>query len=650
MPQTQLSQRLGADNSIFDLKETKQVKQSAFDFSRKTFTTMDLGALVPLETIHLYPKDRVRLNIRYLLETFPLEVPTMTNYFIRTHWYFVKNSSLWKGWNTFITKGRSGNIDLEIPSITSSDYLAADVNGNQFSCPNSLGSYLGLPSVYYDADASHASYLGYIADSGKSTTGFHLPSKFSVLDLFAYQKIVRSNYLSPNLLQDNHIWFPEDMQNEWWLDYSASNLHGAYYQPEGATYPAGTDADPIISSTVPSVNDNVVDIRQLRYGLYGNDYFTSAKPWLVRGAETEIDVESSSVEKVFAQFYDYMQGAGSSIDNGVFFERGTRLIEGQQVPSYAFGISDKKVFGDSVKDTVFTNLGSGSSALSVYPYNAPLSYPSSSSSDFVRALGVDLSNVKFGAKLSANTIRNLLAKSVYQERGTLSNGNYNRLIQAHWNHKPHSPEFEPIYIGGTSDMVSFGSVVQSSSSVSGSPLGSRAGQGSASGGGNVLDFVADDYGIIIGIMFISPEVAYHGGVERHWTELTHDEQFQPEFANLGYQPILNQEICATGTDSIDKDLFGYQTRFAYLKTRMNRVSGLFELNSMQNSTFGPYNQIRRFTSVPSLSEQFVTLSPDNLDRSFLSFTNLPAFKVQFASDVRLIRSLPYQSTPETFGF
>lgn len=639
MPQTQLSQRLGADNSIFDLKEEKHVKQSAFDFSRKTFTTIDIGGLYPLEILHLYPKDRVKINIRYLLETFPLEVPTMTNYFIRTHWYFIKYSSLWKGWNTFITKGRSGSINnLEIPSIYASVYATADGQGRQFSCPNSLGSYLGLPSLYYDSDNTHETFKGYITDVGKTATGYNLPSKFSAMDLFAYQKIVRSNYLSPNLLQQNLYWFPEDMQNEWWIDYSASNLHGCYYVPEGAIF----DSSNLVSNIVPSVNDNAIDLRMLRYGLYGNDYFTSAKPWLVRGAETTIELDSQSSSKAFADFYDFVS---STPPSGLSF--GSETETPSPGSNTYFNVLDKRKSGEP-----WSFLQSTATPSDAVSYVNPVLFSSTDNGlqRYFRRLGVDLTGAKFKASLSANTLRNLIATSVWQERNSLCSGSYNRLIQAHWNHKPHAPEYEPIYIGGTSDVVSFGSVVQSSSSVSGSPLGSRAGQGSASGGSDVVDFVADDYGLIMGIMFISPEVSYHGGVERHWTDLTHDEQFQPEFANLGYQPILKQEICCTGQDSVDKDLFGYQTRYAYLKQRQNRVSGLFELNSQQSSTFGPYNQIRRFTSVPSLSEQFVTMSPENIDRSFLSFTNLPAFKVQFASDVRLIRSLPYQSTPETFGF
>ena len=187
MPQTQLSSRLGSDNSIFGLKETKKVGRSNFDFSKKNFTTIDLGSIVPVDWFNVFPGDHVKLNIRYLLDTFPLEVPPMNNYFVRTHWYFVKMSSLWKGWNTFITRGRSGNIDLEIPSLSWSDatssYQVSESEYRNYSCPNGLMDYLGIKPKYYNNDNTKKSYLPYLKNSSDSftTTGYSCVTKFSAL-------------------------------------------------------------------------------------------------------------------------------------------------------------------------------------------------------------------------------------------------------------------------------------------------------------------------------------------------------------------------------------------------------------------------------------------------------------------------------------
>ena len=119
MPQTQLNPNAGSKNTIFDLKEEKKVSRSHFPYSMKKFDTIDLGDLIVADWYPVYPGDHVKQACRYILDTFPLEVPPMTTFFVRTHWYFIKKSALWQGWETHITKGRSGSININTPTVPS---------------------------------------------------------------------------------------------------------------------------------------------------------------------------------------------------------------------------------------------------------------------------------------------------------------------------------------------------------------------------------------------------------------------------------------------------------------------------------------------------------------------------------------------------
>lgn len=620
MPQTQLSSRLGTDNSIFGLDEQKKVPSSDFDFSKLNYTTTDIGCITPVDWFDVFPGDKISLDIRYLLNTFPLAVPTMTNYHVRTHWYFVRKSALWKGWETFITRGRSGNIDTTIPSISSSD-IATAVGSSYYDCPNSLMNHLGLPPLHYSNSATDMVYKGYIPTTNAQSTGKHIPSAVSALPFMAYQKICRCNYMPTNLLQDNKVWFPDNLQDEWMIESGKGNLNGIYFVPHSI----GTVPESPVTNDVPSADadtkDTAVNLLAMRYALYGNDYFTSAKPWIVRGTEASLDNVPIDLSNVSADGSISIPGLNVG---AVMAQYGFQQYTGNRSSS-SVTLSQSGPFpGSSYSSGVVTE--SASTSVSI-----PL-------------------NGVAGLAITANTLRSLLALSVWQERNTLTDGNYNRTIQVHWNRSPKSPEYDPIYIGGTSDIISFGEVIQTSADESGKPLGTRAGLGSANAGGSVFNFDVNDYGIIMGVMIISPEVIYKEGVGHEWTDLDFDSQFQPEFANLGYQPILNQEIYCSGNDEVDKDLFGYQTRYAYLKQRRNSVSGMFSLTYTQDTSFGAFVQGRNFASLPALSNQFVTMSPDNIDRNFLAFKYLPAFQVQFASDVRLRRNLPYQCAPNTFGF
>lgn len=676
MPQTQLSNRLGTNNTIFDVDEKPRVPRSRFDLSRKLMTTIDLGGIYPVDFFRTFPGDEFDLSIRYLLDTLPLAVPPMNNYRVRTHWFFCKMSSLWKGWESFVTKGRSGTIEMQVPTV-SGDQLDASRDGKYQTVPMGLPSFLGIqPKFTSDqSSASDAIFLPYCKNGVKAINNVNrLQQGYNALPFLMYQKIYRDNYAPVNLLTDNHIWFPDDLADEWRFDYDATNV-GSVGEQKGLFFIPKGDISAVASvkaNNVPAVDDTVVDLLSLRYACYENDYFTSAKPWLVRGGKETLLQSDAGLD-----FSDVILKEGvvvgkaqfdlntSSLDPSSFNPNGLYADSPFELPKRAditktgsFPNSDshslsnfqsnnesfKPAFGVVVRDPNWPPTGIYSHYTSIVDLVSTA--PSWKQTAFLNLL----QSGKAQLAITANSLRNLLALSVWQERNAVANGNYNALIRAHFNASPHSPEYEPVYLGGTSDIVSFGQVIQTSQGTSDSPLGTQGGFGSANGQGHVFHFSSRDYGYIMGLMFITPEVIYKQGVDRIWTDIHQSEIFYPEFANLGYEPILNRELFVTGNDSVDEGLAGYQTRCAYLKQRQNKATGLFGLPQGTDKLFSAYVQGREFDELPKLSAEFVSLSPENVRRDFLSFTKQPAFKLQFASDLSVVRALPFQSTPNTFGF
>lgn len=658
MPQTQLAAKYGSNNSIFDVDEWKKVPHSMFPYSCKIFDTVDVGELACLDCYKVYPGDRIKQRIRYMLETLPLAVPPYTNFFVRTHAYFVKTSAVWSGHETMITRGRSGSIDLETPSISDTDYEADYTvldNGSEvsvkFTNSQSLGSHLGLPPLHYvPLDTPNEADLEWIRkpaikSSIARATGFKIPKKISALQFLGYQKIWRFAFANSNLLQDNKVYYPDDLSNHWRLNYSASNLRGAFFCPEGIDLPdAGSEST---SFVVPSAHvdsqtglndyDNCVNILQERYVDFSDDYFTTAKPWIVRGEESR--EEFDLVGKIFAEFLDSGLTSSSELsnsDSGVYFSGDSSSAS---LKTAMFKTDSSNAMTGLISGTYTDPEGKQIRISEALNY---LALP--------KRLGIDLSKGRgLAVGLTANTFRNLICMSVLKERLALTNGNYNRMVQALYGKKPHAPEYEPLYLGGSTDLVDFANVIQVSASVANQPLGTKGSLGGASGQSELFDFEVNDFGFIYILMFVIPESIYSQGIDRQWTDLTYDSEFIPQKAALGYQSILNQEICATGADASDIDLFGWQTRYAYLKHRRNAVRGLFALKSTQDRLFGSQVVRRQFSSVPKLSPQFVS-TWNNVPRDWLGFPNYPAFKVQFASDVDLWRALPWQSRPETFGF
>lgn len=643
---TQMHDLNSSRQSIFDQRMKSNVGYSQFVYSRKTTFNADNGMIIPFDYWETLPGDNFEIKIRYALETLPLQVAPYTNYHVRFHFYAMNHRANWSGWDTFITKGRSGNINKNVPYVFVGETVDWSLaNGHKISCssPLSLSSFLGSSPVFYAGASSSYNYLPYVDISGTLNTdyfrtGFVNPGPLSALPFMMYQKIFRFNYLPNNLMQDNKVWFPDDLHNEWRLNYNASNLFRFtdiedgrvnLFVPEGMAIPALSITSAnlnFIPKASGSHADQAVDLTMLRYAQYENDIFTTALPWLTRGTAPSVqasanisgtmpvtfvnDTNNSSDKTASAFPVGYEFYAGS---NGNFNEQGSVLH------SRFYGGTDT---AKSFNVTAFAS-------------------PSSSS------IPVSLS-------LTAQRFRELFALSAWQERNALTNGNYNAYIKAHFDKFPDMEDYDPYYIGGFSDLITFQQVLQTTPT-STSPLGTQAGLGMSRNEGYIGSYYSKDYGAIMGIMIITPEVSYVQGLPHYFTDRSPEDFFSPEFENLSFQPILNKQLYISGNSTVDNDLFGYSNRYIYLKCREDVVRGLFALPADvaggSDLLFSAYAQARIFKSTPKLSNEFVTASPNNLRRDYMMYPGQPVYKCQVITDLgKCVRPMSFQSYPATFGF
>lgn len=672
----------GASSTLFQHDRPNNPNRSKFDLSRITNFSIDVGQIVPYDCIPVLPGDDFKISNKMALDTLPLVQSSLTNYKIITHHYYIKNRDLWKGWKTFVTKGRSGNVNLTIPQVDLSAPLNGDtpiettvsvdsvdkkVKSRVYAVSHhSLSSFLGLPPVYsgsfnlVDSGAVlKEDYLPYsirIDDSdtvltskqrsdynSANSTGFGKISKVNALPFVAYQNIVKNNYVPQNLLQDNTALFPVEGDDDWLLPYTIENNVANYISGRSAL----GEGDKVNYNGIYSKDETDVDLRLLRYCCFDDDYFTTGLPWLQRGDVSSLglalDIQNSDsflpvtgydngndtdYFKSFLTYYVGSNASSSEIDSSVIMD--TKKARFRQSP-----------IGGSGNDSYFEF---------ALPPAGIESFPTDTSID----LGVHFppnffNSVSSKLSFTANQLRELIAMSVWQERNARVDGSYNRMIFQHWQRNPHSEEHKPVYIGGTCDYLNFSTVIQNSESTSSSHLGDTAGFGSSSGSGDVGTFHCDDYGYIISVMMIKPNTTYTQGLEHHLFENTFDDFVQPEFEGLSPQPILNKELFISG-DSSDNDLFCYQERYTYLKVRHNVNRGLFQVKPEKDRLFGAFTQSRWFESKPSLSYQFCCISPDNVRRDWLAYPVYPTFRVQMLSSVFVTRCLAYSSQPNTFGF
>ena len=111
-------------------------KRSRFDLSKITNITLEPGMIVPIDLFEVLPGDDIDISNEMILDTLPMIAPSLTQYKVLVHWYYMKARDCWKGFKTFWTRGRSGNINLTIPKINTSLVIKNDTieipteNGN----------------------------------------------------------------------------------------------------------------------------------------------------------------------------------------------------------------------------------------------------------------------------------------------------------------------------------------------------------------------------------------------------------------------------------------------------------------------------------------------------------------------------------------
>lgn len=622
----------GADVRVFEHQRPNEPKRSRFDLSRITNFTCDSGMIIPFDYFETVPGDSFDLSSEVAIESLPTITTVLTPYHVRTYWFYCRNSDLWAGWETFVTRGRSGNVDLSLPRI-----VATRVYGDSYSfcVPHSLQSFLGsLPIYGKNTTSSRAEYLAdYLpysvgGDSENTFTGYHAVSDgLNALPFMMYQNICKYYFVDENLLQGNTALFPEQGDSDWRLPYSFdSSGYVDYVDGTASTALSGWSIDGVYKST-----DTKVALGCLRYAQFEEDYFTSGLPWIERGSTRTLnfDIDLSNVDIVSSvnQF-----NVSAAANNAGGFIRVFPSTNGTS------------------SEITSTDFPSGSTGFNT---GSPLLVRASTVTN-----ALSLSNSTVGASITANQLRELIAYSIWQERNARVDGSYNSMIWVHFSENPKSPEHQARYIGGTSSYINFSEIYQQSESGD-TPLGTVAARGSLYEQQRVGRFECPDYGFIMGVMVISPMVTYNTSTPHELVvPRVYDDFYMPEFEGLSPQPVYNKELYTSGNATTDNGLFAYQERYSWLKSRQNVNRGLFRLKGKNpddssitaaDILFGSATQSRDFDSTPSYSYQFKVQSPANTRRDWLAYPKEPMFKVQIASKVDAVRPMSYMSRPATFG-
>lgn len=377
---------------------------------------------------------------------------------------------------------------------------------------------------------------------------------------------------------------------EWYRDQNLQPLTGPGW--------AALEANAGLSDGLQSVDVAEV-LTELQKRAWEHDYFTSALPFAQKGESVELPLDFQDVT------IKYRPGQDT-----IWKQSGTNTPAGAG--------NTVTVANDGV------NIGTPSGvALSLDPNGSLI------------ADGDDLSTFT-----TIQDLRNAWALQQWLEKNMRAGSRYKESLQAHFGVISSDARLQrPQYIGGSKGTLAISEVLQTSSSDAPTPQGNMAGHGISVMGMSNKSFRSEEHGFIITLVSILPKTAYFQGIPRMFSKTDRMLYAWPEFAQLGEQEILKQELYFNANDDgYNKEVFGYIPRYAEYRYQPSRVSGEMA------TTLLHWHMARHFATPPQLNGTFIAADPT--DRIYAveddSYDKLVA---QIYFDIRAKRALPVYGIP-----
>ena len=221
--------------------------------------------------------------------------------------------------------------------------------------------------------------------------------------------------------------------------------------------------------------------------------------------------------------------------------------------------------------------------------------------------------------ISINDIRNVNAYQKYLELNMRSGYSYKDIIQNRFNVKVrYSDLLMPEFIGGFTEDIEMHSITQNietnDSGTYAGALGSQAGLAGCRRTGRPISCFCDEESIIIGVCVVTPVPVYTQLLPKHFTYRELLDHYQPEFNNIGFQPITYKEVCPVQAyndkpESLN-DTFGYQRPWYEFVQKYDVAHGLYR-TQLRNFLMN-----RTFNVKPELSESFLIVDPEQVNDVF----------------------------------
>ena len=195
-------------------------------------------------------------------------------------------------------------------------------------------------------------------------------------------------------------------------------------------------------------------------------------------------------------------------------------------------------------------------------------------------------------------------------------------------------------IGAARMKVMISPVEQTSSTDATTPQGNLAGRGTLNQGMRRVKHSFVEPGLIMTLVSFMPRTEYSQGLQRLWFHQDRYDFPWPVFSHTGEQEVMKGELYLTSSDTTNREVFGYNDRYAEHRHIPSSTSGLMR----PDQSLGFWTLARQFASMPQLNSNFVTSDPSK--RIFaVTLQNVPCITLFYKNRCRALRPLPKYGYP-----